>query len=191
PRNGRAVLPSEDTIQDATYPVSRPLLMYTRGAPSANVAAFLRFVFSPAGQGVIKSAGFVPAEATVLVIVPREKPEVSAYELVRVGFAERSAAVDASEEPKIGHTVEALKSPRTKVLVVGNADRGEGEAGDAQQIAEKGAGGVSDGLTGQGVPAASITLRSDGATHPVAAKDTPGGQDLNRRVDLYVVRDSP
>jgi phosphate binding protein len=56
----RAIRPTEDTIEDATYPVSRPLLMYTRGAPSANAASFLRFVFSPRGQEVIKSAGFVP-----------------------------------------------------------------------------------------------------------------------------------
>jgi phosphate binding protein len=188
---GRAVLPNEDTIQDATYPVSRPLLMYTRGAPSANAAAFLRFVFSSAGQAVIKSAGFVPTEATVLVIVPREKPEVSAYELFRVAFADKSAGVDAAEEPKIARAVEALKAPRTKVLVVGNADGGEGDASATQQLADRRARAVSDRLTGQGVPAAGVTLRSDGATHPVAGKDTPGGQDLNRRVDLYVVHDAP
>src|SRR5262249_22405788 len=51
-----AVRPSEDTIQNATYPVSRPLLMYTRGAPNASSAAFLRFVFSRDGHAVIQSA---------------------------------------------------------------------------------------------------------------------------------------
>jgi outer membrane protein OmpA-like peptidoglycan-associated protein len=50
---------------------------------------------------------------------------------------------------------------------------------------------VTDRLPVQGVPAASVTLRSDGATQPLVGKDTPGGQDLNRRVDLYVVHDPP
>lgn len=184
-----AVRPSEDTIQDATYPVSRPLLMYTRGAPSANAAAFLRFVFSAAGQGLIKSAGFVPTEATVLVLVPREKPEVPAYEVFRVGFHERSAAVDPAEEVKLGRAVEALRAPRTKVLVVGNADGAEGDAATCQQLSVERAKAMSEYLEKHGVPAASIVVESDGSTHPVATKGTPGGQERNRRTDFYVVHE--
>ncbi len=186
---GHAVRPSEDTIQDATYPVSRPLLMYTRGAPSANAAAFLRFVFSSAGQGLIKSTGFVPTEATVLVLVPREKPEVPAYEVFRVGFHEGSAAIDASEEAKIGRAVEALRAPQTKVLVVGNADSGEGDAAACQQLSAQRAQAMSEYLKKQGVPPGSVVVESDGSTHPVATKGTPGGQARNRRADLYVVHE--
>jgi phosphate transport system substrate-binding protein len=187
--DGPAVRPSEDTIQDATYPVSRPLLMYTRGAPSANAAAFLRFVFSSAGQGLIKSAGFVPTEATVLVIVPREKPEVPAYDLFRVAYPERSAAIDATEEPKVSRAVEALKAPRTKVLVVGNADGSEGDAAACLALSEQRSRAMSDYLEKQGVPATSVVVASDGSSHPVAAKGTPGAQGSNRRTDLYVVHE--
>jgi phosphate binding protein len=184
----RAIRPNEDTIEDATYPVSRPLLMYTRGAPSANAAAFLRFVFSPRGQEVIKSAGFVPIQNNVLVIVPRDKPEVVSYDLFRILFPERGAAVDPAEEGKMNLVVEALKVQGTRVLVVGNADFGEGNAAETQQISEQRAQAAGELLKKQGVPPAVIVVKADGATHPVAGKDAPEHHQ-NRRVDLYVVRE--
>ena len=185
---GPAVHPSEDTVQDASYPVSRPLLMYTRGAPSPNAASFIRFIFSSAGQDVIKSVGFVPAEATVLVVVPREKPEVPAYELFRIGFQDKSTTLQVAEEPKLNHAVDGLKAPKTKVLVVGNADSAEGDAKTARKIADDRARVVSDYLRQRGVAEANIVVASDGSTHPVVASGTPG-QEVNRRTDVYIVHD--
>lgn len=42
------------------YPLVRPLSFVTAGPPSEDVAAFLRFALSPAGQRLVKEEGLVP-----------------------------------------------------------------------------------------------------------------------------------
>ena len=42
------------------YPVSRPLYMYTNGRPEGEVARFINFVLSPAGQKLVAETGYVP-----------------------------------------------------------------------------------------------------------------------------------
>jgi len=57
---GAAVAPSEATIHDGTYPLSRPLFFYLRPNPSAEIKAFTDFVLSPEGQGIVKKVGYYP-----------------------------------------------------------------------------------------------------------------------------------
>jgi phosphate transport system substrate-binding protein len=42
------------------YPLVRPLSLVTLGEPSGEVAAFLRFALSPAGQRLVREEGLVP-----------------------------------------------------------------------------------------------------------------------------------
>ena len=56
-----AVLPSVATVNDGTYPVSRPLQMYTAGEPSGQVLAFLEWLLSD-GQYLVSELGFVPLQ---------------------------------------------------------------------------------------------------------------------------------
>ncbi len=56
-----AVLPSVATVNDGTYPVSRPLQMYTAGEPTGQVLAFLEWVLSD-GQQKVSELGFVPLQ---------------------------------------------------------------------------------------------------------------------------------
>ncbi|HET91588.1 MAG TPA: PstS family phosphate ABC transporter substrate-binding protein [Chloroflexi bacterium] len=53
------VLPSVETVNDGSYPISRPLYMYTSGKPSAQVEAYLDWILS-AGQALVPELGFVP-----------------------------------------------------------------------------------------------------------------------------------
>ena len=55
------VLPSAATVIDGTYPVSRPLFMYTAGEPAGSVKAFVDFVTGD-GQGLVTGLGFVPLQ---------------------------------------------------------------------------------------------------------------------------------
>ena len=55
------VLPSAATVIDGTYPVSRPLFMYTAGEPVGAVKEFLDFVTGD-GQGLVTGLGFVPLQ---------------------------------------------------------------------------------------------------------------------------------
>jgi phosphate transport system substrate-binding protein len=58
--NGEPVMPTVDTIVSNKYPVSRPLIMITQGAPSGLARDYLEYLLSPAGQSIIAEEGFVP-----------------------------------------------------------------------------------------------------------------------------------
>ncbi len=56
------VAPSEESVRAGTYPISRPLFLYSHGTPQGVVKAFLDFVMSPAGQAVVRQIDFVPIQ---------------------------------------------------------------------------------------------------------------------------------
>lgn len=53
------VKPAIATVVDGSYPISRPLYMYTPGQPSGTEKAYLDWIMS-AGQQQVKELGFVP-----------------------------------------------------------------------------------------------------------------------------------
>ena len=53
------VRPSIATVNDRSYPISRPLYMYTAGAPDGQVKGFLDWLLGP-GQRLVPKLGFVP-----------------------------------------------------------------------------------------------------------------------------------
>jgi phosphate transport system substrate-binding protein len=56
---GPYVLPSARTVLDNSYPVARPLFMYTAGAPTGTVKKYLDWVMGD-GQKLVRDVGFVP-----------------------------------------------------------------------------------------------------------------------------------
>ena len=54
------VLPSVETAQNGTYPISRGLYFYSAGEPEGPVKAFIDFVYSLKGQEIVKTMDFVP-----------------------------------------------------------------------------------------------------------------------------------
>jgi phosphate transport system substrate-binding protein len=57
----------EATLENAfskTYPVARPLYMYTNGRPSGQTAKYIDFVLSPAGQALVAKDGYIPVKGT-------------------------------------------------------------------------------------------------------------------------------
>ncbi len=58
-----AVAPSVAAVQDGSYPLSRPLHLYTAGAPTGLALEFIEFALSPAGQELVATTGYVPVGA--------------------------------------------------------------------------------------------------------------------------------
>lgn len=58
------VTASAQTALSKQYPLSRELYMYTNGTPTGNVAKFIAFLKSSAGQKIVKKEGFVPLAAS-------------------------------------------------------------------------------------------------------------------------------
>jgi len=61
------VEPLVENVVNGTYPISRPLLMYTNGEPTGGVKEFIDFVLSEEGQRIVVEQDFVP--------VPKETSE--------------------------------------------------------------------------------------------------------------------
>ncbi|MDR3630826.1 MAG: PstS family phosphate ABC transporter substrate-binding protein [Desulfocapsaceae bacterium] len=57
---GSCVTPSETTAADKTYPIARPLFMYTKGVPTGEVKKYLDWILSDEGQCIIKKKGYAP-----------------------------------------------------------------------------------------------------------------------------------
>jgi phosphate transport system substrate-binding protein len=52
--------PTVETTLNHTYPIARPLFMYTLGEPGGAVKKYLDWVLSDAGQKVVLESGYVP-----------------------------------------------------------------------------------------------------------------------------------
>lgn len=57
-----AVLPSVESAQNKSYPISRPLYLYTAGEPDGTVKHYIDFVKSSKGQEIVRAMDFVPLE---------------------------------------------------------------------------------------------------------------------------------
>jgi phosphate transport system substrate-binding protein len=55
-----AVAPSIPTVHDKSYPISRPLFMYTPGEPPPHVKKYIDWIMSPPGQKLVEETGYVP-----------------------------------------------------------------------------------------------------------------------------------
>jgi phosphate transport system substrate-binding protein len=60
-RDSPYVLPGAGTVEDGSYPISRPLYMYTAGEPTGHIKDYLDWIVS-AGQTLVTELGFVPLQ---------------------------------------------------------------------------------------------------------------------------------
>ena len=55
----QGIAPSEATVRDDTYPISRALFFYVNGKPTGLAAEFIEFCLSPPGQQIVRETGYV------------------------------------------------------------------------------------------------------------------------------------
>lgn len=60
--SGPCVLPSLASAIDRSYPIARPLYMYTAGQPTGKVKEYLDWIMSDEGQCIIQAKGYAPAQ---------------------------------------------------------------------------------------------------------------------------------
>ena len=58
---GDCVSPSVESAIDGTYPIARPLLMYTAGEPSGMIKEYMDWIFTEEAQCIILDKGYAPA----------------------------------------------------------------------------------------------------------------------------------
>ena len=59
-----AFAPTVENTLNQTYPIARPLLMYTLGEPTGELKKYLDWVHSDAGQDIVRASGYVPLPDT-------------------------------------------------------------------------------------------------------------------------------
>jgi phosphate transport system substrate-binding protein len=57
-----AVTPNLAHVTDGSYPLSRPLFFYLRNKPAGEIANFVTWVLSDAGQAVVSKVGYYPVK---------------------------------------------------------------------------------------------------------------------------------
>jgi phosphate transport system substrate-binding protein len=58
---GDCTSPSVATASDRSYPIARPLFMYTNGEPTGYIGEYLNWIKSKEGQCIILNKGYAPA----------------------------------------------------------------------------------------------------------------------------------
>ena len=56
------VVPSIANTLDKSYPISRPMFMYSAGEPAPQIKKYIDWVLSDAGQAILKDSGYVPLQ---------------------------------------------------------------------------------------------------------------------------------
>ncbi len=62
-QGGECFKPNVDTIADRSYPIIRPLYMYTDGKPRAEIQAYLDWILNTEGQCITLKEGFAPVRS--------------------------------------------------------------------------------------------------------------------------------
>ena len=57
---GPCVNPSVTTASDRSYPIARPLFMYTNGEPKGAIKGYMDWILSDAGQCILLDKGYAP-----------------------------------------------------------------------------------------------------------------------------------
>lgn len=57
-----AIAPSENSVRDGSYSISRPLYLYTSGEPQGHIKEFIDFTLSDAGQKIVADQDYVPLD---------------------------------------------------------------------------------------------------------------------------------
>ena len=58
--SGIAAAPTIENAQNKSYPITRPLLIYTIGEPTGSVKEYLDWIKSEKGQAIVAKLDYVP-----------------------------------------------------------------------------------------------------------------------------------
>jgi phosphate transport system substrate-binding protein len=180
-----------ETVRAGTYPIYRPLLLYTRGEPQGELRRLLAYLLGPEGRKAVASHDFTPSDVAspLAAAAPAggatTAPAAPASRHFRVTFAYGEAGLSADAQATLAQAAQAAREGG-KVRLVGHADA-LGSATSNQRVAAARVKAVADQLKRLGVPADRLQVEARGADEPLATNSTSAGRKENRRVDLEVL----
>ncbi len=188
---GPAKLPEAADVRNGTYPLYRPLYLYSRATMGPGAADLMRFALTPSGQDIVKAVGFVRVDSggevrvTDRTIDPADAGDSSAPP-VRLFFKHNGTSLSAEAKKQLTGLAASLSATQ-KLLVVGHTD-GKGNSAHDLSVSRARAQAVVAYLRTLSIDEARLELKAAGATAPIASNDNNRGREQNRRVDIYILR---
>lgn len=178
--NASPVRPSQANIVRGAYPVYGDLFFYTRGQPEGELAAFLQWVSSPAGQDLVDEQRFVPLSL-------RPDVSVEARPLREtIHFGVDASTPDQRSAVRLELLIKELEEKQFRHIVLeGFTDDREAEP---YRLSEMRASAVRTLLLDR-LPQLYVELIPRGPGSPIAPNDTPKGREVNRRVQIYIAEE--
>ena len=184
---GAAVLPQLTTVRAGSYPLFRPLFLYSRGIPGGATRTLLKFLLGPDGQRIVEDNGFIAAD-TQLALRQLEGTGQSSkdVEVERLTFVLGGSRVDLEMRTRAEALARRIRAENARALLIGHADS-QGDAVANRRLSLRRAQVVADLLVAAGVPRSSIEVEARGDTQPVSSNASAAGRTENRRVDVRVL----
>jgi len=110
----------------------------------------------------------------------------------KIQFEVNSADLKQVSLPLLDEVVTVMKAnPQIEqVQIEGHTDT-TGAADYNTTLSQKRAESVMKYVSSKGIPAGRLTAKGFGPERPIAANDTPDGQEMNRRVEFNIVKQGP
>jgi phosphate transport system substrate-binding protein len=171
--------PTQANVIRGSYPLYRDVALYSRGAPEGNVARFLEWVASPAGQEVVDEQRFVP-----LTLRPERMDEPRPLRET-VHFDAGATEPNQRSLARIDVLVRDLQDRGLRhVVLEGYTDATEPDALElSRQRAEAVQRLIKEQLASKEI---HFEIIPRGPKNPIAPNDTPYGKLRNRRVQVYL-----
>lgn len=202
-----------ETIRDGSYPIFRPLFLYSVGEPRGEARNLVAYVLSEAGQRQVVENGFVrtdtPAQLGYRPAAPAGAPPLAAAEdstsatqppaplaqaaatvpalqSIRIFFPSGGARIVDAAELRIAEAARLLASGVDRAEVIGHADANGSKAAN-DRISTARATAVHRELLRLGVAATRLSVSARGADEPIGTNETVAGRRDNRRVDIVLI----
>ena len=196
-----AVSPDQPSVSAGYYPLARRLYLYSfSGQNNAYVRKFLEYVGSEEARALIKHEGFVALDMKTEESSLAESIDTIPYaqytaDALRLSFDVRFSAASATLDDTARHTIQravdflsSLGSETPRVMLFGFSDS-KGDDLFNLQLSKQRAEVVANELSQRGIRPSVIT--GLGSTQPVASNDTGRGRNQNRRVEIWLKKNSP
>jgi phosphate transport system substrate-binding protein len=177
----RPVKPSETTIRDQSYLLTRKLYLYTRGRQSGLTGKFIEFAVKK-GQEMVANAGFVNLS---LKSTPGSVPGGGQGERLSTDVRFRSGGTDVNSLAvyDLTQALERYCNQSGKVRLIGYSDNQGGDAAN-RELSLKRARAVAE-LMKLKCPTLEVEPIGQGSASPIGDNSTEVGRLMNRRVEIW------
>jgi phosphate binding protein len=187
--SSEAVAPSERSMHEGSYPICRPLLLYTVGEPAGLTRELIDLIYSDEGRRLMADHGFVPADLAPSFASADDGSQSSselAAKLLRIRFASSSHRITPADREALEPFIVAAIAGEGRLVITGHADS-LGDPETNRRVALARARAVASYVVEAGVGVDLVSVEGVGSDRPIASNQTPQGRWLNRRVDVRLV----